>query len=88
MRAQDYVLEEEQINVEDLKCQTVPAGSLVINPTEMQESAGGSSRPRLRCYLVLHQIAFGDVIGAAFGVEDQEAVEARPVIDLPRISAA
>src|SRR6266487_1900604 len=38
--------------------------------------------------VLLHEIAFRDVIRAAFGTEDQEAVEARPVIDLPRIAAA
>ena len=31
--------------------------------------------------VLLHQIAFGDVIRAAFGTEDEEAVEAGPVID-------
>src|SRR5207244_11513418 len=38
--------------------------------------------------VLLHEIAFGDVIRAAFGAEDQEAVEPHPVIHLPRITAA
>ena len=42
----------------------------------------------MRVVVLLHQIAFGDVIRAAFGAEDQEAVEPRPVIHLPRIAAA
>ena len=29
--------------------------------------------------VLLHEIAFGDIVGAAFGAEDQEAGEARPV---------
>ena len=37
--------------------------------------------------VLLHEFAFADVICAAFGTEDQEAIEACPVIDLPRIAA-
>jgi hypothetical protein len=37
--------------------------------------------------VLLHEFAFTDVKRAAFGTEDQEAVEARPVIHLPRIAA-
>ena len=41
-----------------------------------------------RVVVLLHQFAFADVIRATFGAEDQEAVEPRPVIDLPRVAAA
>ena len=37
--------------------------------------------------VLLHEILFGDVIGAAFGTEDQETVEPGPVIDLPGVAA-
>ena len=40
-----------------------------------------------RVMVLLHEFAFADVIRAAFGAEDQEAVEPRPVIHLPRIAA-
>jgi hypothetical protein len=40
-----------------------------------------------RVVVLLHEFAFTDVIRAAFRAEDQEAVEARPVIHLPRIAA-
>ena len=41
-----------------------------------------------RVVVLLHEIAFADVVGATFGAEDQETVEPRPVIDLPRVAAA
>jgi len=41
-----------------------------------------------RVVVLLHEIAFGDVIRAAFSAEDEETVEARPIIDLPRIASA
>jgi hypothetical protein len=41
-----------------------------------------------RVVVLLHEFAFADVIRAAFGAEDQEAVEPRPVIHLPRVAAA
>ena len=41
-----------------------------------------------RVVVLLHQIAFGDVVGATFGAEDQEPVEPGPVIDLPGVAAA
>src|SRR5205823_3649163 len=37
--------------------------------------------------VLLHEILFGDVIGAAFGTEDQETVETGPVIHFPRVAA-
>src|SRR5688572_14226154 len=48
----------------------------------------GLNAPHERVVVLLHQIAFGDIIRAAFGAEDQEAVELRPVIHLPRIATA
>jgi hypothetical protein len=39
-----------------------------------------------RVVVLLHEIAFADVIRAAFSAEDQEAIEPRPVIDLPRVT--
>jgi len=41
-----------------------------------------------RVVVLLHEIAFADVIRAAFSAEDQEAIEPRPVIDFPRVAAA
>ena len=40
-----------------------------------------------RVVVLLHEVAFRDIIRAAFGTEDQETVEARPVINLPHIAA-
>ena len=37
--------------------------------------------------VLLHEIRLTDVIGSALGAEDQEAVEAGPVIDLPVIAS-
>jgi len=37
--------------------------------------------------VLLHEIAFADVVSATLGTEDQEAVEPRPVIHGPRIAA-
>jgi len=41
-----------------------------------------------RVVVLLHEIAFGDVIRAAFRAEDQETVEPRPVIHLPGMAAS
>src|SRR6185369_3114842 len=38
--------------------------------------------------VLLHQIAFGDVVGSTLGAEDQEPVEPGPVVDLPRVATA
>ena len=37
--------------------------------------------------VLLHEILFGNVIGAAFGSEDQETVEPGPVIHFPGVAA-
>lgn len=36
--------------------------------------------------VLLHEITLGDVVGSALGTEDQEPVEAGPVIDLPGVT--
>src|ERR1051325_3587633 len=41
------------------------------------------------CIMVLlHEIAFADVVSPAFGAKNQKTIESRPVIDFPRIAAA
>src|SRR4029077_13541909 len=40
-----------------------------------------------RVVVLLHEFAFADVIRAAFGAEDQETIESRPVIHFPRVTA-
>src|ERR1051326_7114541 len=57
---------------------------------DFHDAIDGANTVRLdaahdRVMVLLHEIAFGDVIGAAFGAEDEEAVEASPVLDLPRV---
>jgi hypothetical protein len=59
-----------------------------FNDTVHGANAVGLNAAQDGVVVLLHQIAFGDVIRAAFGTEDEEAVEARPVIDLPRIAAS
>jgi hypothetical protein len=61
--------------------------------TDLNDAVHGANTVRLDAahdgvVVLLHEIAFRDVISAAFGAEDQEAVEARPVIHSPRVAAA
>src|SRR5262249_50716075 len=40
-----------------------------------------------RVMVLLHQVAFSDVIGSAFSAEDEQAVETHPVIYSPRVTS-
>jgi hypothetical protein len=37
--------------------------------------------------VLLHEILLGDVVGSALGTEDEEPIQAGPVIDLPSVAA-
>src|SRR5206468_4199636 len=40
-----------------------------------------------RVVVLLHEVALAEVIRAAFGTKDEEAVEPRPIIHFPRVTA-
>src|SRR5438552_8646966 len=57
--------------------------------TSLSHCVGVASRGRSNSSMSFTtSMTFGDVIRAAFSAEDEEAVETRPVINLPRIAAA
>ena len=59
-----------------------------LNDAVHSADAVGLDASNERVVVLLHEVAFTDVIRAALGAEDEEAVEPRPVIDGPRVATA
>ena len=56
------------------------------DPVDGTKAVGGDA-PRDAPSAVDRQLALGDVVGPALGAEDEEPVEARPVVERPRVAA-